>query len=239
MRSPERAACVARHGGTGRTRTGNLLDAIEALSSLSYGPFRGSNDAVVRGPGGATGNRTPIPAMRMQRSPVELSPQSKDGRPRRNRTLSPGVGIPAGHHDSTACARAARPLEVASGCSQRPVGESNPSQSRDNGPATPVASRSIGIRNSQRVCVGVLGRSRTRVCRFRRPAPIRSATRTRGVVSSELALAAPRTGIEPSLHSMDSGAATPVASRGISSLFVRRRTRHRRPRQESNLRRPA
>lgn len=27
-------------GGTGRTRTGNLLDAIEALSWLSYGPFR-------------------------------------------------------------------------------------------------------------------------------------------------------------------------------------------------------
>lgn len=27
-------------GGTGRTRTGNLLDAIEALSSLSYGPIR-------------------------------------------------------------------------------------------------------------------------------------------------------------------------------------------------------
>ena len=127
--SRARDACVARgRGGAGRSRTGNLLDAIEVLSSLSYGPIR------VPRPGGATGNRAPIPAMRMQRSPVELSPQDlasipiETGRPRRNRTLSPGVGIPAGHHDSTACALERQPLELVCELarSQRLVRGSNP-----------------------------------------------------------------------------------------------------------------
>jgi hypothetical protein len=98
--------------GTGRTRTGNLLNAIETLSSLSYGPilimlFRkiARVDRSVFRAGGATGNRTPIPAVRVQRSPVELSPQTicnvrgRSGK-RRNRTLSTGFWRPVGRHDS-------------------------------------------------------------------------------------------------------------------------------------------
>ena len=38
-RAVVQALALAPLGGTGRTRTGNLLDAIEALSSLSYGPI--------------------------------------------------------------------------------------------------------------------------------------------------------------------------------------------------------
>ena len=59
-----------RSGGAGRNRTGNLLDAIETLSCLSYSPVREMRS------GGATGNCTPIPAVRKQSSPVELSPQT-------------------------------------------------------------------------------------------------------------------------------------------------------------------
>ena len=112
---------------------------------------------------------------------------SRRGRPRRNRTLSPGVGIPAGHHDSTACARAAAArIAFASRTLAAPRTGIEPSlHSMDSGAATPVASRGIHILRSS--IVGVPGRSRTCVDRLRRPAPIRSATRTvavRAVTSS-------------------------------------------------------
>ena len=52
-----------------------------------------------RSPGGATGNRTPIPAVRVQRSPVELSPRSQARRRPSPRRGSRGVGgrLAAGH----------------------------------------------------------------------------------------------------------------------------------------------
>src|ERR1700722_5317780 len=82
--------------------------------------------------GGTGETRTRITRVRTGDSPFELQPRGT----RRNRTFSPGFGGPAGHHDSCA--------------PSRPVGESNPSHSRDSGAATPVASRAIFIEGDGR-----------------------------------------------------------------------------------------
>lgn len=110
---------------------------------------------VKRRPGGATGNCTPITAVREQYSPLELSPQEsiKVGRLRRNRTLSPGFGGPAGHHDSAT-------YELAPRTGIEPV-----SPHRQWGcDASRITRHSWSFR-------GVLGRTCTCIDRFRKPAP--------------------------------------------------------------------
>lgn len=92
------------------------------------------------------------------------------GRPRRNRTLSIGLGNPL-------VAMTLRPRKGAE-CTQRLVRESNPSHPVDSGVATPVASR--GMKGERAREHGVPGRSRTCVGRFRKPEPLCSATRTWG-----------------------------------------------------------
>ena len=175
---------------------------------------------------GATGNRTPISAMRthvllLNYRPSESLPSDSAvvtfmvsvplGRPRRNRTLSPSFGGSAGHHDSATHGIAVR--------DERLVRELNPSHSIDSGAATPVASRGICFENDEirRGVSGVPGRSRTCVDRFRRPVPFHSATRTRFESASSA-------GVEPASTGLGNRRLS-ARPRGLSRVGVPCRTR--------------
>ena len=64
--------------GAGRDRTGYLLHAMQALSQVSYSPIETLISTVcwwLLRLGGVMGNRTPISAMRTQRTPVVRRPR--------------------------------------------------------------------------------------------------------------------------------------------------------------------
>lgn len=175
---------------------------------------------------GATGSCTPIPAVRKQYSPVEISPLVNrdlvdDSRQQTAKESNPLCECwkLVGHHDSAAYSRKRSRASSAPRTGVEPV-SLHRQWSCDAGRIT----RHSSFRS--RRSIRVPGRNRTCVARFRKPVPFHSATRTDriGRVDDPVVW---RTGIAPA--SADSQ----------SALVTRRVTPPRQhSRSESNRHRP-